>query len=527
MQRLIPYLLTGLIVVLLPQNLLAEDPAGPPGPSNAQPPAHNPEILFNRLDANHDGFITQDELPPAMPEMFKQLLLLADSNGDGKITLAELTAALDKHRPGPNNEPPGGRSRGGEAQTGGIPAAPFGGRFGGGFGGGPDGMNGPPFARRGPAPGVEQPQNPAGAGAREGSVQVEAYRVDNTDPQMALKVLQTLLAGAPDVRMDVDPKSNHLIVLARPAQHEAIRATLVALQQNSPAAADDKEKPAAMPGPPFGRRGGEDGRQRGPGFGGFGGSFGMGGAWMDGRGFDSPGRGPAARMDGPPFGPGRPDGPPAQMAGRDPGPRVGPPWARAASFYDASEEQPWARPGFGPPHHWAAFGPMQQHSWRQEGFWGPPGPRWRQNDEWAPARHWRADGPGPRHPWADGQNWYGQLLSNNQRPQHPGFNLKTLFDRLDANHDNQLSFEEFSRGVRHLLHMLLPDPGPGWARPVGWFGGQGFGHGFGPPARFAMGNPTGNYAWPGHRAVSRKIAGPADGSGPDASWGKEKPYKGD
>jgi hypothetical protein len=87
-----------------------------------------------------------------------------------------------------------------------------------------------------------------------------------------------------------------------------------------------------------------------------------------------------------------------------------------------------------------------------------------------------AYGPGQHRPWQpNGHNWYQQLLSYNARPPHQGFNPKALFDRLDTNHDNQLSFEEFSQGIKHLLHAVLPGPGPQWARPLGRFGGQGFG----------------------------------------------------
>lgn len=91
--------------------------------------------------------------------------------------------------------------------------------------------------------------------------------------------------------------------------------------------------------------------------------------------------------------------------------------------------------------------------------------------------------------------------------------MKAVFDRLDANHDNQLSFDEFSRGVRHLLHTLLPEGGPGWARPGGWFGGQefgralgrGFGQGLGPPAHFAMRDFMGNYPRPGQEAMRDRV----------------------
>ncbi len=450
MQRLIPYLLTGLIVVFLPQKLLAEDPAGPPGPPNTQPAGPNPEMLFNRLDAKHDGFITQDKLPPDMPEMFKQLLFLADSNGDGKITLAELTAALGKHRPGPDGAPPFGRRfRDPEAQSGQMPGPPLGRRFGRAEEQSGE-LAGPPFGRPGPGPGVEPPQKPAGADDQQKSVLVEAYSVGAADPQMTLKVMQSLLAGAPDLRMDIDPKTNHLIVLARPAQHAAIRATLAALQKDSAVTTADKEDHPAMPGPPPGRLDGQRGWMAGPPFAG----PGMGPGWMGGQAFGRPERGPGwmggrgfggqgmgfGWMAGPGMGHGWMGG---QTFGR---PERGPGWTGGRGFggqgmgfgwmagppVDGPGGRSWAGPGHGPQHHLAAFEPMRPRPWEQDGPWGPPNHRWRYGTHGASHRTWQANferpgrpwmapwmeyGVGPRHPWQPhGQNWYQQLLAYNQRP---------------------------------------------------------------------------------------------------------------
>jgi type II secretory pathway component GspD/PulD (secretin) len=71
------------------------------------------------------------------------------------------------------------------------------------------------------------------SGVLEGSPQVEVYTINTADPQSTLKVMQTLLAGLPDVRMDIDPKTNNLIVLARPAQHATIRAVLDQMQHDA------------------------------------------------------------------------------------------------------------------------------------------------------------------------------------------------------------------------------------------------------------------------------------------------------
>ena len=93
MQRMIGALMTALAVVALPQLAAAQDGKRPERPS--------PEALFNRLDANHDGVIAKDEIPAAMPERMKQLLLEADKNHDGKITKEELLAAIKARHDGP------------------------------------------------------------------------------------------------------------------------------------------------------------------------------------------------------------------------------------------------------------------------------------------------------------------------------------------------------------------------------------------------------------------------------------------
>jgi len=109
MRRILPSVLTALAVVLLPQWVAAEEGKRPDGPRpEMRHQRPNPEVMFKRLDANHDGIITPDEISAGMPEPLKQLLKRADRNGDKKVTLAELTEAM-KHRPPgpPRSGPPG------------------------------------------------------------------------------------------------------------------------------------------------------------------------------------------------------------------------------------------------------------------------------------------------------------------------------------------------------------------------------------------------------------------------------------
>jgi Ca2+-binding EF-hand superfamily protein len=86
MRRILTALATTLAVVALPHYAAAQDGKAPERP--------DPQRMFNRLDANHDGVITKDEVPAGMPERLKNLLLRADRDHDGKITKREFMAAV-------------------------------------------------------------------------------------------------------------------------------------------------------------------------------------------------------------------------------------------------------------------------------------------------------------------------------------------------------------------------------------------------------------------------------------------------
>jgi hypothetical protein len=62
--------------------------------------------------------------------------------------------------------------------------------------------------------------------------QFETYAISSADSATALKVLQTLMAGLPDVRLDIDPKTGNIYAYARPSQHKTIQATLDQLQRD-------------------------------------------------------------------------------------------------------------------------------------------------------------------------------------------------------------------------------------------------------------------------------------------------------
>ncbi len=62
--------------------------------------------------------------------------------------------------------------------------------------------------------------------------QLEVYPITGADPTSVLQVMQTLLAGLPDVRLTIDPQTGFLVALARPSQHATIRATLDQMQRD-------------------------------------------------------------------------------------------------------------------------------------------------------------------------------------------------------------------------------------------------------------------------------------------------------
>lgn len=124
----------GLAAALVAAAVQAQEAKQPPSQELARPRL---EMVFQRWDANHDGFLTAEELPPP----WRPQLAQADKNGDKKLDPAEF-AVLGKDRPGFGPQGP---------MAGPPPLAGKG--PGGGFGarGGPGGRpGGPPF---GPPPG--------------------------------------------------------------------------------------------------------------------------------------------------------------------------------------------------------------------------------------------------------------------------------------------------------------------------------------------------------------------------------------
>lgn len=63
--------------------------------------------------------------------------------------------------------------------------------------------------------------------------QIEVYSVQNADPASAMAVLQSVLAGIPEVRIALDPKTGNIIAHCRAAQHATIRALLDQMQKDA------------------------------------------------------------------------------------------------------------------------------------------------------------------------------------------------------------------------------------------------------------------------------------------------------
>jgi len=84
-------LATAVAALVLPQIAATEGPQGPVPPG--------PEMLFRLLDANHDGVISENEIPADAPEPLRGLLKAADKKGDKKVTLEAFMAAVKEHPP--------------------------------------------------------------------------------------------------------------------------------------------------------------------------------------------------------------------------------------------------------------------------------------------------------------------------------------------------------------------------------------------------------------------------------------------
>lgn len=90
----------------------ASEKAGATGDDKKAKGGGAPNEMIQRLDTNSDGKVTMDELP----EGLKARMTGADSNGDGTLSAAELTAAFAKMRAaggGPGGPPGGGPPGGG------------------------------------------------------------------------------------------------------------------------------------------------------------------------------------------------------------------------------------------------------------------------------------------------------------------------------------------------------------------------------------------------------------------------------
>ncbi|MBN2581182.1 MAG: hypothetical protein JXB10_19530 [Pirellulales bacterium] len=78
-----------------------------------------------------------------------------------------------------------------------------------------------------PPPGAE------GVGGLWSTPQFEVFPIVGADSQSVLKVMQTLLAGKPDVRLDLDPKTGNLVAYARRTELDTIRAVLDQMQRDA------------------------------------------------------------------------------------------------------------------------------------------------------------------------------------------------------------------------------------------------------------------------------------------------------
>ncbi len=87
MRSILSGLLTVLVVLLLLQPATAQQPQPTKGPPDL-------EAMFMRLDKNHDGVLTADEVPPRMFKRLKDALKMDEQGGEQKITHDQFLQAV-------------------------------------------------------------------------------------------------------------------------------------------------------------------------------------------------------------------------------------------------------------------------------------------------------------------------------------------------------------------------------------------------------------------------------------------------
>jgi len=102
-------LLIAALPLLIAFPAFAQDAGDPPGGSRNTPQSREEaeqraQMVFEQLDANHDGFVTQDEVDafsklmgdnPRIAGRVTRMFTEADANHDGKVSAAEAKARAD------------------------------------------------------------------------------------------------------------------------------------------------------------------------------------------------------------------------------------------------------------------------------------------------------------------------------------------------------------------------------------------------------------------------------------------------